>query len=138
MNKKTDLTEFNLTQGSYILQIYGVLTNAAQIADSIEFTIIPEGESEIKLKQKTHSQYGYGYPYSISQRIDSKGGKVKVVAENGHNGNASLSSQIITLIPIVGWLCMSSFLWYFEIEYHIVLHFIDLIGPVSNLTSSKW
>jgi hypothetical protein len=80
VNKKTDLTEFNLTQGSYILQIYGVLTNAAQIADSIEFTIIPEGESEIKLKQKTHSQYGYGYPYSISQRIDSKGGKVKVVA----------------------------------------------------------
>lgn len=122
MNKKTDLTEFNLTQGSYILQIYGVLTNAAQIADSIEFTIIPEGESEIKLKQKTHSQYGYGYPYSISQRIDSKGGKVKVIAENGHSGNASLSSQIITLIPIVGWLY--NLLFYDNLRLSTILDFI--------------
>lgn len=103
VSKDTVITEMELVQGSYLLQVTGFLTNAAQVGDSIEYTIEQEGEEALRLKQKTHSQYGYGYPFFVSQRIDAKATcNVKLTAKNSQSGTATLSNQIITLIPIVG------------------------------------
>jgi hypothetical protein len=57
---------------------------------------------EISLKQKSHTQHGYGYPYSFSYKIDTKGGKIEILSKNGGSGSATLSNQIVTLIPILG------------------------------------
>ncbi len=56
----------------------------------------------MKIKQKTHSQHGYGYPVFCSHKIESRGGKLKITASNSHSGTATVTSQIITLIPIIG------------------------------------
>lgn len=39
----------------------------------------------------------------MSQKIESNGGKIKIIGENSQSGAATLSNQIITLIPIIGW-----------------------------------
>ena len=71
------------------------------MGDTIQFTIEQEGEDPIVLKQKSHSQHGYAYPYFISQKIESKGGDIVIHGENSQNGTATLSTQIISLIPII-------------------------------------
>ena len=55
----------------------------------------------MKIKQKTHSQYGYGYPIFVSHKIQSKGGRIKITAENSQSGAATISSQLITLVPLL-------------------------------------
>lgn len=66
------------------------------------------------MKQKSHSQYGYGYPFFISQKIDSKGGRIKVFGENSQTGSAALSNQIITLVPIIG-------AWFFVMNLFLII-----------------
>lgn len=39
LNKLSEYSEFDLNQGSYLLQISGVLTNTTQAGDIIEFSI---------------------------------------------------------------------------------------------------
>lgn len=47
----------------------------------------------------------------MSQKIDSKGGKVKIYGENSQSGSATLSNQVITLVPIIGaWFFVMKFI----------------------------
>ena len=44
--------------------------------------------------------YGYSYPFNFSQLIDCGEGKIKVLIKKSNAYNTSLSSVIVTLLPV--------------------------------------